>query len=441
MILGHFVNIDFPSQEQLANLKYYKYAAVDKSYITKYVLSHYWNWAITLCPTWIAPNLITLIGLIFMLVNVFLVAIIVPGLGTEAPSWLYFSFAAGLWIYSTLDNIDGKQARRTGTSSPLGELFDHGCDALNTTYVSLLQAAALGLGHTQLSAILFIVTAAGFYLSTAEEYYTGVLYLGYVNGPTEGIILTCLAFIWSGVYGAASWHVSLTEIWFFGWLPRGTTAAQVFVWGTVVLFFIMHFPVVFYSIYKACKEKSLDCFHAFMVTLLPMIVFCCAEYYWIASPDSIILQDEHLVLFSLATGTLFGSMASNIILAHLTRSSYPKLTGIVASVVAMAVLVNSQSVLGIRLISAQAEYVLLWLLLTAAVVYYGIWAKLVIDGFCQYLGIRCFVIRRVKPEPLIRNESEEDSLLDQEEGIVPTEAAATSLPSSSADNTYSTFRH
>lgn len=26
--------------------------------------------------------------------------------------------------YSTLDNVDGKQARRTGTSSPLGELFE-----------------------------------------------------------------------------------------------------------------------------------------------------------------------------------------------------------------------------------------------------------------------------------------------------------------------------
>lgn len=26
--------------------------------------------------------------------------------------------------YSTMDNIDGKQARRTGTSSPLGELFE-----------------------------------------------------------------------------------------------------------------------------------------------------------------------------------------------------------------------------------------------------------------------------------------------------------------------------
>ena len=27
--------------------------------------------------------------------------------------------------YSTMDNIDGKQARRTGQSSPLGELFEY----------------------------------------------------------------------------------------------------------------------------------------------------------------------------------------------------------------------------------------------------------------------------------------------------------------------------
>lgn len=27
------------------------------------------------------------------------------------------------------DCMDGKQARRTGSSSPLGQLFDHGCDA------------------------------------------------------------------------------------------------------------------------------------------------------------------------------------------------------------------------------------------------------------------------------------------------------------------------
>ena len=29
-----------------------------------------------------------------------------------------------MYRYSTLDNLDGKQARRTGTSSGLGELFE-----------------------------------------------------------------------------------------------------------------------------------------------------------------------------------------------------------------------------------------------------------------------------------------------------------------------------
>ena len=36
------------------------------------------------------------------------------------------SFGIGLFVYQSLDAIDGKQARRTGTSGPLGELFDHG---------------------------------------------------------------------------------------------------------------------------------------------------------------------------------------------------------------------------------------------------------------------------------------------------------------------------
>ena len=35
------------------------------------------------------------------------------------------SFGVGLFVYTSMDAIDGKQARRTGSSSPLGELFDH----------------------------------------------------------------------------------------------------------------------------------------------------------------------------------------------------------------------------------------------------------------------------------------------------------------------------
>jgi ethanolaminephosphotransferase len=46
----------------------------------------------------------------------------VDAAGECAPQWLYFTFAAGLFCYQALDAIDGKQARRTGTSGPLGEV-------------------------------------------------------------------------------------------------------------------------------------------------------------------------------------------------------------------------------------------------------------------------------------------------------------------------------
>ena len=50
----------------------------------------------------------------------------------QAPAWAFIMSALGLFIYQSLDAIDGKQARRTNTSSALGELFDHGCDAVST---------------------------------------------------------------------------------------------------------------------------------------------------------------------------------------------------------------------------------------------------------------------------------------------------------------------
>lgn len=53
------------------------------------------------------------------------------------PGWMYFYSATCSFIYQTMDAVDGKQARRTGTSSPLGQLFDHGCDAV-TLFFGLL---------------------------------------------------------------------------------------------------------------------------------------------------------------------------------------------------------------------------------------------------------------------------------------------------------------
>lgn len=44
----------------------------------------------------------------------------------DAPRWLYYFNAFSVFWYLHLDCLDGKQARRTKSSSPLGQLFDHG---------------------------------------------------------------------------------------------------------------------------------------------------------------------------------------------------------------------------------------------------------------------------------------------------------------------------
>ena len=48
------------------------------------------------------------------------------GIDSNAPNWVYFIVALSIEAYQILDNLDGKQARRTGSSTPLGEIFDHG---------------------------------------------------------------------------------------------------------------------------------------------------------------------------------------------------------------------------------------------------------------------------------------------------------------------------
>ena len=49
-----------------------------------------------------------------------------------------------------LDEMDGKQARKTGNSSPLGLLFDHGCDSFTTSLVSLMVMKVIQMGNGSL---------------------------------------------------------------------------------------------------------------------------------------------------------------------------------------------------------------------------------------------------------------------------------------------------
>jgi len=208
-------------------LKAYKYSGADLSLTYKYILSPFAQACVDwFTPLWVAPNTITGLGLLWM-VAAYLIMLFyaptfseglvastlnIPGEVPEesgaVPRWVYLFNAFAMVIYQTLDNMDGKQARRTGSSSPLGMLFDHGCDAINSPMGSINWCVAMAIGPS-IPLVLFwtlIASAIPFYISTWEEYYTGALVLPIINGPSEGLLLGASLSVVSYVSGPQFWH-------------------------------------------------------------------------------------------------------------------------------------------------------------------------------------------------------------------------------------------
>ncbi|KAG7191785.1 uncharacterized protein KQ657_002750 [Scheffersomyces spartinae] len=202
---------NFIPEDKLANLKKYKYSSEDHSLISKYILKKWWNTFVLVFPQSMAPNLITLLGLGFILMNLAVVFYYNPTLDKQVPSWCYFFYAFGLFMYQTFDGCDGCHARRTGQSGPLGELFDHSIDAINTTLGSIIFASVLQFGYGKLLLLTQFSTICNFYLSTWEEYHTHTLYLSAFSGPVEGILMICGVFILTGIFGPQMFSYKLFD--------------------------------------------------------------------------------------------------------------------------------------------------------------------------------------------------------------------------------------
>jgi len=158
-------------------------------------MQKYWNWLVTLVPLWVAPNLITIVGLAINIFTSLILMYYSPTATEQAPWWATLLCAIGLFVYQSLDAIDGKQARRTGNSSPLGELFDHGCDSLSTVFVSIASCCAVQLGEYPGWMLFQCLTASTlFYCAHWQTYVSGTLTFGKID-VTEGQIVVMIVML------------------------------------------------------------------------------------------------------------------------------------------------------------------------------------------------------------------------------------------------------
>ena len=187
----HHVHADASKCEQVHS---YLHTSPKSTILERAFLERYWTFMVhTFCPKWLAPNLITTLGLCFVILNVSLVLYFSPELDGSSPNWVYAVCAVGFWIYQTMDGMDGKQARRTGTGSPLGEVVDHGCDAFSACAYATILCDAFSFNAKTNRLLVCAITSCGrwnFGLDTVTSTYEGLLPINILKRPKSSDYLS-----------------------------------------------------------------------------------------------------------------------------------------------------------------------------------------------------------------------------------------------------------
>jgi ethanolaminephosphotransferase len=362
---GYFFIPDLKSQNALST---FQYRGEDRSLLYRFILSPLALFCVYhLTPCTLAPNTITLIGLILMFGSYCFAWYYVPTfqeqqsvVDTEndvvvaevVPRWIYLYSGIVILVYQTLDNMDGKQARKTNSSSPLGLLFDHGCDAVNSLFGSVNWIVALGLNpfcdkyDLLLCGIALFGPYALFYVGTWEEYYTGALILPLCNGPNEGLLGAALMNFASYVHGPSYWHR-------FSWWNNGMEFYKS-VFGTSKFLesirmrnadmlllassigFIQEIVGKIATIVPSFGLKALTTLVPFVTLVSCYVVVSVVRWTPSECESNLLWLKMPRTSLHLCAG-LFVEMVTDLMLRHITSQSYPSFRWILCPLVAMSI--------------------------------------------------------------------------------------------------------
>lgn len=306
----------------IQNLKYYKYQSEDRSIVTKVFLKPFWNAFVHVFPKWMAPNLVTLSGLGFILVNLVVTLYYDPTLDQAKPRFVYLANAIGLFLYQTFDGCDGVHARRTGQSSPLGELFDHSIDAINTTLSAYIFCSTLQMGYTYKMIYSQFAVLTNFYLSTWEEYNTHVLFLSEISGPVEGLLAIIFAYLMTAIFGPdLIWHTNLATFEINGQKYQFETADSVLVIFTLGL--IMNCYSARRNVVDHYRRETNDLKLEYVIKdamkgLFPYVIY-------VLTVVALVYVESAFIGFPfiLSIGSTVAFVVGRIIVNHLTKQDYP----------------------------------------------------------------------------------------------------------------------
>ena len=177
------------------NEPHYEYQWEDHSLLTKYLKEPVFVPLVHALPRRITPNQVTVFGHLIVWVTVALVLLL-----NEPPVLLIAVMGLSFLTYALADCIDGMFARHTQRTSRLGELLDHGFDAVSLPLVSL----GIGIAMRLPPWLVLASTGAVAFMTFAtfvHGYRVGYVVLGAI-GSLEGIAaagVICLLAVGFGV--------------------------------------------------------------------------------------------------------------------------------------------------------------------------------------------------------------------------------------------------
>ncbi|XP_035230368.1 cholinephosphotransferase 1-like [Stegodyphus dumicola] len=199
-----------PEQMDVLSKKPYIYNATAGSFLELLFLQKFWMWLVKFVPMRIAPCVLTCLGLAVNLGSCLTLLYFSPDARTEAPAWAFLLCAAGVFLYQTLDALDGKQAMKV-QDTQIEEVYDHGCDAISTVFVGLTTAAACQLGNLPLLMFsFFLLSMLAFYTTHWQDHVTHIMIFGKVD-VSEAQFTVILIHLLTAVFGQHIWR---TEVLF-----------------------------------------------------------------------------------------------------------------------------------------------------------------------------------------------------------------------------------
>lgn len=348
----------------------------------------FWNWCVQFCPVWVAPNLLTFTGFLLTVLNFFVFsyydygfyALTAENVSKDyIPSWVWAVSAVNLFVAYTLDGIDGKQARRTGTSGPLGELFDHGLDSYSAVLIPTFLYSIFGRDEVSTLRFLFLIWNIffNFYLTHWEKYNTGVMFLPW--GYDFTMIGSCILLLVTSVFGPEAWHIPL---------PGGITPGVVFEFVLYFSAMLTSQTVILWNIYKSYRDGTgkMRSFSEAVRPLVPLFIFFALSSAWaIYSPTDIINRAPRI--FYILTGTIFSNINCRLIVSQMSDTRCEVFNGLLIPYAAVMAVVFGCAV------SPNTELLLLSALCVASSIAHIYYGTKVVQEMCDHFNIECFHIK------------------------------------------------